>query len=56
MILLVTPVWLLVPYRVGRWGRRMRDRALRRKPADAVYGMSDDHKQEDRDRILPAAE
>ncbi|MFT5775231.1 efflux RND transporter permease subunit [Hyphomonas sp.] len=56
MILLVTPVWLLVPYRVGRWMRRMRDRALPRKPADAVQVRSDDHKQEDRDRILPAAE
>ncbi len=56
MILLVTPVWLLVPYRVGRWGRRMRDRALRRKPADAVHVRPDDRKQEDRDRILPAAE
>lgn len=56
MILLVTPVWLLVPYRVGRWGHRMRDRALRRKPADAEHVRSDDQKQEDRDRILPAAE
>jgi hypothetical protein len=34
----------------------MRDRALRRKPADAVQVRSDDHKQEDRDRMLPAAE
>jgi multidrug efflux pump len=56
MILLVTPVWLLVPHRVGRWSRRMRDRIVGRKPRDAVRLLHDNPGQEDRDRILPAAE
>jgi multidrug efflux pump len=55
MILLVTPVWLLVPHRVGRWTRRMNDRVRGRKPADAVHLLADDDSKE-RDRLLPAAE
>ena len=58
MILLVTPVWLLVPYRVGKWMRRMRDRVLGQKPADAVRLLSGKPKTADEnpDQILPAAE
>ncbi|MFH1516826.1 MAG: efflux RND transporter permease subunit, partial [Pseudomonadota bacterium] len=55
MILLVTPVWLLVPHRVGRWTRRMSDRVRGRKPADTVHVLADDDSKE-RDRMLPAAE
>ena len=55
MILLVTPVWLLVPHRVGQWMRRMKDRVLGQKPADTVHLLADQDGKE-RDRILPAAE
>ncbi|MEQ8299882.1 MAG: hypothetical protein RH945_05005, partial [Hyphomonas sp.] len=55
MILLVTPVWLLVPYRVGRWTRRMKNRLFGRRSADAVQLVTDGESK-DRDRILPAAE
>ncbi|MEH6409263.1 MAG: efflux RND transporter permease subunit [Hyphomonas sp.] len=55
MILLVTPVWLLVPHRVGRWTRRMSNRVRGRKPADAVQLLADEDSKE-RDRMLPAAE
>lgn len=55
MILLVTPVWLLVPYRVGRWMGRISDRIRGRKPAHALHLLPDEERME-RDRILPAAE
>lgn len=55
MILLVTPVWLLVPHRVGRWMRRMKDRVRGQKPAETMHFLADQDGKE-RDRILPAAE
>tara|TARA_R110000796_G_scaffold65185_5_gene150747 strand:+ start:2176 stop:5409 length:3234 start_codon:yes stop_codon:yes gene_type:complete len=58
MILLVTPVWLLAPHRIGRWAGRLKDRV--RGKREAHRQMSNDpasaNENEPADRSLPAAE
>ena len=58
MILLVTPVWLLAPYRISRWGQRMLNRLMGRKTKTAPAHLPEAQlppKAED-PRVLPAAE
>ncbi len=59
MILLVTPVWLLAPYRIGKWVRRLVAK-FRGKPEEtsatgfATPALANDSGRDD--RVLPAAE
>ncbi|MBB42053.1 MAG: transporter [Hyphomonas sp.] len=62
MILLVTPVWLLVPYRTGNMIRRIAARIRGKRPADEVRLLQDSEPANDKvdsekpDSALPAAE
>jgi multidrug efflux pump len=62
MILLVTPVWLLVPHRTGNMIRRISTRIRGQRPADEVRLLqngepaNDKVEDEKRDSALPAAE
>jgi multidrug efflux pump len=58
IILLITPAWLLAPYRISRWGRRMwqrvRGQPVDALPRDAFAAPAND--AGDRKQVLPAAE
>ena len=58
MILLVTPVWLLAPYRIGRWGQRMLNRLMGRKTKTAPAHLPEAQlpPKAEEPRVLPAAE
>ena len=58
MILLVTPAWLLAPYRVSNWSIRMwnRARGLRGEAASLSAPAHAANDTSDRQQVLPAAE
>jgi multidrug efflux pump len=58
MILLVTPVWLVAPYRIGRWAKRIWT-GRKANRVETLYTSADDTAANDADakkQVLPAAE
>ena len=57
MILLVTPVWLLAPYRIGNWAKRQKQKFQgRRNTSDVKLLDKSANENTSKDSSLPAAE